>query len=126
MAGSSPISTAPEVEATIDRLMSHRGVKGVLILDNASGRVIRYAGPALEATSTAGAAAADSAVVLSSGENDAMNNSKPDTPHALLNENVQRYAKAARSIVQASSHSLAALDDQVRLSQAMRVGQETE
>lgn len=126
----------PEVESTLQRLSSHRSVRGVLILASDTGKVIRYSGPMLEEHDTASSSSA-AAAATTAGSNAAAGG--PSIPSVIANDDarephaqglhdgddasahpssthnaaVKKYADAVRRIVNNSKESVLGLDEQV-------------
>ena len=106
-------ASSNEVEATITRLSSHRGVKGILILSSESGRVIRFTGSMLE-DPAAGSAAAASAVNGDAIDTPLEVTTNGDASHARqITGPVKRYADMVRRIVENSKQGVEEVDEQV-------------
>ena len=102
------MSAPNEVEATITRLSSHRGVKGVLILSSESGKVIRFTGPMLEdpSSATVNGDTTDGPASQDSTNGDA-------TRSVMISGPVKRYADMVRRIVENSRQGVEEVDEQV-------------
>lgn len=115
------IHAPSEVEATLQRLSQHRGVRGVMILSNDTGRVLQHTGAMLEAPAgpTEENTASESASVPSSdnqeAEKDAAGPANGDTI-PLVNATVRKYADAVRRIVAATKDAVEGLDEKVSIS----------
>lgn len=110
-----------EVENTLQRLAHHRGVRGVIIMSNDTGRVIKHTGSMLEGSPGAADEANTSQHIRQPSSDTSENAEKPslssngDTA-PLVNATVRKYADAVRKIVEASKQAVQGLDDKVMLS----------
>jgi len=113
----------PEVESTLQRLASHRSVKGVLILATDTGRVIRYSGPMLEeANAPATTATAVPAAGGPANGDESFHRTRDEASHGdemtseggaagmTTNAAVKKYADAVRKIVNNSKEAVLGLD----------------
>lgn len=113
-------SSAPsEVENTLQRLSHHRGVRGVMILSNDTGKVIKHTGAMLEGPPGAADEAAPSSKTnpstsTSPGENEAaISQTKGESPAPMVNATVRKYADAVRRIVNSTKEAVQGLDERV-------------
>jgi hypothetical protein len=112
------IHAPSEVEATLQRLSQHRGVRGVMILSNDTGRVLQHTGAMLETpASPAEEDTASESVRRSGSENqeDEKDAAGPANGHnvPLVNATVRKYADAVRRIVAATKDAVEGLDEKV-------------
>ena len=113
-------STPSEVENTLQRLSHHRGVRGVMILSNETGRVIKHTGAMLEGppgTTTEEAVSSSkthTSTSTSSGDNEVTGaRSNGDAAAPMVNATVRKYADAVRRIVTSSREAVQGLDEKV-------------
>lgn len=116
-------SEAPqEVENTLQRLSQHRGVRGVMVLSNESGKVIKHTGSLFDGLPGPNAenrnGSIEPGLVAAAGEEDAANTSHARAPSAtpMINETVRKYADAVRKLVASSADAVGAIDEKVRVS----------
>ena len=98
-----------EVEATLQRLTSHRSVKGVLVLSNETGRVIRWTGQILEGPTTGSKASS----AVEDGDNEEATESSKGVRSAEISEPAKRYAALVRRIVGSAKDEVVNVDKEV-------------
>lgn len=104
------MSNASEAEATIARLSSHKGVKGILILSSESGKIIRYHGTMLEDP------AAGPTLNGDTGDASSQDIASGDEPLAkAISTPAKRYAAMVRRIVENSKQGVEEVDEQVSI-----------
>lgn len=113
MSASSSTASPPEVEATLSRLSNHRGVLGVLILDNATGRVIRYNGSMFRDDSNAASSPARPPGTRERSSESTEESLLNDNNEVSVTQSVGKYARIARSLVESSSSAARLLDETV-------------
>lgn len=109
-----------EVDSTLQRLSQHRGVRGVLILSNDTGRVIQHTGAMLEGPPGATNEPTGNSTAAASSVSDPNEDLKEVTGPAngptgpMVNATVRKYADAVRHIVASSREAVQGLDEKVR------------
>lgn len=117
--GMASSTTPSEVENTLQRLSHHRGVRGVMILSNDTGRVIKHTGSMLEGPPSASEEADSSSNKRSpmpegvEGTEAVAAGSSGYNTAPMVNATVRKYADAVRRIVTASKEAVHGLDDKV-------------
>lgn len=106
------MSIPVEVETTLQRLSSHWSVKGVMILDNTSWRVVQYSGSMLEAAESDGKQQKmeSNGIPENSGDDGVAGPTSVENGQPLSSA-VSKYAAIVRRIVISSKEGIEAGDD---------------